>query len=291
MKVLEQYDKRIETINMGGPGGDPPGELTVYQRRGLAYEHDVVLLGFFMGNDLVSYQAHPHDSPPRWGYNQKGEFTLIGSVLSQEEVESIRQRSQPHPSAPDNFIQRLENFMVRHFQSYTFLGNIQSHFATRLQGSIVYTRLLQLLGIDYQKAYGFLNYCLEEDPENVKFGWKLLKDSLQKMKGLAAQSGADVYIVFIPHIVQTSKMIYETTVRRLGHDPDHYDTEKPNRQLKLLCASLQIDCLDLLPVFKKETAQGKVLYYPRDTHWTAAGHRLAAREIFYDLKQKGWLDR
>jgi hypothetical protein len=59
VKVLEQYDNTIETINMGGPGGDPPGELTVSKRRGLAYEHDVVLLGFFMGNDMVSYRAQP----------------------------------------------------------------------------------------------------------------------------------------------------------------------------------------------------------------------------------------
>jgi hypothetical protein len=291
MKVLEQYDKQIETINMGGPGSDPPGELTVYQRRGVAYEHDVVLLGFFMGNDVVSYHARPQDSPPRWGYNQKGEFTLIGSVRSQEDVERIRQRSQAHQSDHDSLIQHLENFVIRHFQSYTFLGNIQSHFATRLQGSIVYTRLLQLLGLDYKKAYGFLNYCLEEDPEDVKFGWKLLKDTLLKMKQFAAQADADLYIVFIPHIIQTSKTIYATTVRRLGHDPDHYDIEKPNRKLKLLCASLQIDCLDLLPVFKRETAQGKVLYYPRDAHWTAEGHRLAAREIYDDLKQKGWLDK
>jgi len=147
------------------------------------------------------------------------------------------------------------------------------------------------LGIKYKKAYGFLNYCLENDPEEVQFGWRLLQDTLKKMKALAAKAGADLYIVFIPHMVQTSKTIYETTVRRLGHDPDDYDIEKPNRKLILLCANLQIDCLDLLPVFQKETAQGNVLYYPRDTHWTAEGHRIAAREIYEDLKQKGWLDR
>jgi hypothetical protein len=37
------------------------------------------------------------------------------------------------------------------------IPNAQGVFATRLQGSIVYTRLLQLLGIKYKKARGFLN--------------------------------------------------------------------------------------------------------------------------------------
>jgi hypothetical protein len=50
-----------------------------------------------------------------------------------------------------------------------------------------------------------------------------------------------IYIVFIPHIVQTSKTIYETTVRRLGHGPDDSDIEKPNRKLTLRCSNLQID--------------------------------------------------
>ncbi len=64
MKVLEKYDANIETINIGGSGGDPPTALKAYISRGIYYEHNVVLHGFYIGNDIVAYYPKDDDSPP-----------------------------------------------------------------------------------------------------------------------------------------------------------------------------------------------------------------------------------
>jgi hypothetical protein len=40
---------------------------------------------------------------------------------------------------------------------------------------------------------------------------------------------------------------------------------------------------------REETSNGKQLYYIRDTHWNAEGHRIAAREIYKDIKNRGWI--
>jgi hypothetical protein len=40
---------------------------------------------------------------------------------------------------------------------------------------------------------------------------------------------------------------------------------------------------------REETSNGKQLYYIRDTHWNAEGHRIAAREIYKDMKKRGWI--
>lgn len=37
--------------------------------------------------------------------------------------------------------------------------------------------------------------------------------------------------------------------------------------------------IDLLPVFQEQVVEGKLLYYPYDTHWNQAGHTLAAQTI------------
>lgn len=37
--------------------------------------------------------------------------------------------------------------------------------------------------------------------------------------------------------------------------------------------------IDLLPVFQEQVGEGKLLYYPYDTHWNQAGHTLAAQTI------------
>ena len=80
MKVLEDLNPDIEAINLGGPGGDPPTSLKAYTTWGLDYEHDVVLLGFYVGNDIVAYYPNENSTPPQWGFDSNGKFALIGKM-------------------------------------------------------------------------------------------------------------------------------------------------------------------------------------------------------------------
>jgi len=291
MKVLEGYSPNIETINMGGPGGDPQGELKVYTSRGLDYKHDMVLVGFFIGNDIEAYYPDPKKSPPQWGYDSKGDFVLIGNMKSQEEVDAIRRKSEERYSSTKsrNFRSSISYWFTRHFQIFTFVGNHRKYYSGVLKGSLLYTKILKIFGIDNKRAHGFLNFCMENDPDDVKHGWKLLTGVLETMKGSVAGAGAKLYVLFIPQYVQTSQPIFERSVRKYGHDPSKYDAEKPNRELAKLCGKLGIDYLDLLPVMKEETLSGNTLYYPRDGHWNVEGHKVAAREIYKDMKKRGWI--
>lgn len=291
MKVLEEYDPNIETINMGGPGGDPQGELKVYTSRGIKYEHDVVLVGLFIGNDIEAYYPNAKKSPPQWGYDSKGNFVLIGNMKSQEEVDAIRKKSEERysPTKKRNFRSRTSYWVTRHFQIFTFIGNHRKYYSDVLKGSLLYTKILKLFGINNKRAHGFLNFCTESDPDEAKYGWKLLTGVLETMKGSVASAGAKLYVLFIPQYVQTSQSIFERSVRKYGHDPAKYDVEKPNRELAKLCRKLGIAYLDLLPVMKEETLRGNALYYHRDGHWNVEGHRIAAREIHKDMKKRGWI--
>ncbi len=291
MKVLEGYDPRIETINMGGPGGDPQGELKVYTYRGINYEHDVVLVGFFIGNDIEAYYPKAEGSPPKWGYDNKGDFVLIGKMKSTEEVDKIRRKSEERysPTKNRNLRNRISYWFTRHFQVFTFVGNFRDYYSDVLKGSLLYTKILRIFGINNKRAHGFLNFCMEKDPDDVKQGWKLLAGVLKTMKIHVTNSGAKLYVLFIPQYVQTSQPIYERSVRKYGHDPAKYDIEKPNRELAKLCTKLGIDYLDLLPVMKEETSKGNLLYYPRDGHWNVEGHRVAAREVYKDIRERGWI--
>ncbi len=291
MKVLEEHDPGIETINMGGPGGDPQGELKVYTSRGVDYEHDVVMVGFFIGNDIEAYYPEPKKTPPQWGYDSKGDFVLIGHMKSKEEVDAIRRKSEERysPTKNRNFRKRISYWFTQHFQIFTFVGNHRKYYSDVLKGSLLYTKILKIFGIDNKRAHGFLNFCMANDPDDVKQGWKLVAGALETMKSFVTTEGAKLYVVFIPQYVQTSQSIFERSVRKYGHDPSIYDMEKPNRELAKLCRKLEIDYLDLLPVMKKETSVVNGLYYPRDGHWNAEGHRIAAREIYRDMKKRRWI--
>jgi hypothetical protein len=57
------------------------------------------------------------------------------------------------------------------------------------------------------------------------------------------------------------------------------------RKVSGFCAANSIDCLDLLPAFRAANPDGVPrLYLPRDLHWTAAGHDLAAIQIAERLR-------
>ncbi len=291
MKVLEKINPNIETINMGGSGGDPPTSLKGYMTRGINYEHNVVLLGFYIGNDIVAYYPKNDDSPPQWGFDSEGKFALIGKVKSPEEVNRIRRESEERysPTKKRNFKKRISYWLVRHFQLYTFIDNSRDYCSNVLKGSVLYTRILKYFGIENKGAYGFLDYCREKDPEDVEYGWKLLTETLKTMKDYAKQMNAKLYVVFIPHDVQTSQELYERTARKYGYNTLEFDLEKPNRKLAALCDKLGIGCLDLLPLMKEETSKGNRFYFKRDGHWNANGQRFAAKEIYKDMKERGWI--
>lgn len=67
-----------------------------------------------------------------------------------------------------------------------------------------------------------------------------------------------------------------------------YDLMKPNRIMAEFAAESGIPVLDLLPRFV-EVSKSKRLYWYHDGHWNAAGHRVAAEEIYKFLLEKGLL--
>jgi hypothetical protein len=52
----------------------------------------------------------------------------------------------------------------------------------------------------------------------------------------------------------------------------------------------EIGFLDLTPALSAEAAQGRLLYFADDTHWSAEGHRAAGRAIAADVSRRGGLE-
>lgn len=54
-------DGRIEVINLGVPGTEPKDYLAILLEEGLAFRPDLVMVGFFIGNDFESAAKKPHE--------------------------------------------------------------------------------------------------------------------------------------------------------------------------------------------------------------------------------------
>ncbi len=291
MKVLEREVDGVEAINLGAPAGDPPGELKVYMKHGLRYEHDVLVIGFYMGNDLVTRVPRPEHTPPRWGFDENGEFVLIGKQVSEEEVARLRRESEERWARKWEKQQgkRFGNFIRQHLHTWTLIENARDYGGEIWKGSVLRARIDGWRGRETKsRAFPLLRLCEEEDPEDIQYAWKLLGATFAKFQEFAAEAGARVLVVVIPDLYQTWPSYYETTARRYGYDPDAYDLEKPNRRLAALCAELELECLDLLPRMR---GRGEDFYYRRDRHWNAEGHRVAGEALAERLRELGWLER
>jgi hypothetical protein len=98
---------------------------------------------------------------------------------------------------------------------------------------------------------------------------------IRSMAASAKSVGTKLSIVLIPDEVQVDPMLFEVVRKRNGLELDDFDLDGPQRRILALCRDLEIQCLDLLPAFKKQ-ARGLKLYQLQDTHWNLAGNQLAA---------------
>jgi hypothetical protein len=70
-----------------------------------------------------------------------------------------------------------------------------------------------------------------------------------------------------------------------------WDLEWPRQRVEAWCREQHVDCIAMAPDFEAAAAQGgEPLHFAQDGHWTAAGHRLAARTLTEFLLAKPLLE-
>jgi len=100
-------------------------------------------------------------------------------------------------------------------------------------------------------------------------GWALSEDLLGLMRDYCEQRGLRLMIVSIPMAAQLD------------------DEEADVTPILDLGRRINVPAIDLLPSFKREAhGADDPLYFPKDQHWTAGGHDLAARIVAAELRGK-----
>jgi hypothetical protein len=109
--------------------------------------------------------------------------------------------------------------------------------------------------------------------------WQAIRQILQDFGRLAAEQGAVPVVLFIPKKIEVYGAFHSP---RSGHNflqrvSEHRRFEQNSHDAFLaLAKQAGIRAVDLLPVFRTFAEDGKVLYYPFDTHWNPLGRRTAA---------------
>jgi hypothetical protein len=103
---------------------------------------------------------------------------------------------------------------------------------------------------------------------------------LSKAKILAESDGGSLIVVYVAMKEAMDMQIFGTEMRRAGLNPESgiLDWDRPSNKLGEICSGLEIQYVDLTPVFRRQP-EPHALFLKKNAHWSAAGHRLAAETV------------
>jgi hypothetical protein len=227
--------------NLGNSGYGPQQELGVLKRFGLALQPEAVVWAFFEGNDFSNAEQ----------YNQ-----------------NIKMVSGENPFWQD-------------FWFRSFSRNLLALYFRSMKDCQPSTRIQQYKGQfrDRTNTATPVFFAPTEVVTPSDDEVKTVSEYILEAYRLCREQDIRFVVVFVPEKY------------RVYHDLGNFEfgTEElrswkindlPSRLKQILTAfAPDIDYIDLTPALKAESRKGIATYLPDDTHWSPAGHRVAAEVI------------
>jgi len=246
-------DPRIEVINAGFAAAYYPDTYYLYLKHiGVELAPDLVLVGFFLGNDV----DHVSFGENRWpAVDEAGLPLAVSGAMT----------------ASDDGFATLRLNGRRH--RYPVLRN--SHL---FQLAALAYRLRRLGAPQHNEWMYRAEYAprTEEAVRNVE---KLLLATAE----VAREADVPLLIVMFPAREQLRPEAYDIGT---GTNRNGLDLEKPQRIFARFFKENDIDHLDLLPAFRARYS-ADTLYFPHDGHWTPRGNEVASEIIADYLVAEG----
>lgn len=261
--------QRIEVINSGYPGTHTAEQLAMLKKFGLQYDPDLVILGFFVGNDF--YDANPNRkriviNGTHFDVDRRNQMDLFGiPVLARSRlIEFIRQKGRVVTELT-NARQQSEAKAAENPPSFS--ENIYLELEYRRMS--MFNRSLHTQGIFKERIVFILS-------------------SIFEMRQLLDEKNIPLLIAIYPDEFQVNDKLRQTIFQRYNLDPADYDMELVQDLLKRYLDQQHIAYLDLLKPFQTR-GKSQSLYLLRNTHWNEAGNRLAADALFDHLTRDRWV--
>jgi hypothetical protein len=123
--------------------------------------------------------------------------------------------------------------------------------------------------------------------------WAILRELLSEFKAIAAENDIVPIVVFLP----TKAHVYaEYTIPESEPNwmqiRDEQIASKDNTEtaLRTLCREVGLQFISVVPAFEQAAGEGKLLFYPFDTHWNSEGRQIAAAVVAEALGAKNQKD-
>ncbi|MGH7908378.1 MAG: hypothetical protein ACRENW_00840 [Thermodesulfobacteriota bacterium] len=272
-----ESDKRFEVINLGIAGFGTGQEYLTLKYYGLNYQPDLVILAFFLFNDIRNNSLTLDSKYSGRGINDR---SIPYFVLNNGEIEEL--------SFKIGKGKIIKTFLARLFPNIYYLigDSVRAPWLVNL----LWTMGLRDSVNRFRKKDISLSYYLygEKYTPEWENAWAVTKALILEIAKELETNKIRFLVVVIPSEFEFRPDIWDKTLNEnLWMRSLEFDLKKPERILSSFLKANGIDYLLLRPGFEKYTKEtGKDLHfhYIYDNHWNANGNVVAGQLIYSKLK-------
>jgi lysophospholipase L1-like esterase len=247
--LSSESDGEVEVINTGVGGWSAHQYAQYYEYYGRAFDPDLVIVGFFVGNDTYVDRFSGEDMP------------------------TATRGRRIRPAAAKKKMTQVKVFLYE----YSNIARLAMNIGVATNEDFSRERCDQ-----FTNAYlSIQNDRMPNHRLRTPATDELAKSNIAELMRIKAMTDADgdrLLVVIIPDENQLNPALQQRLIR--PEDMQQYDFALPQSMLVSLLEEQGVDALDLQPAFANDPR----CLYMNDTHWTPDGHRLAAEKIAEALK-------
>ncbi len=253
--MSESGGQRVEVINAAVPAYSTIQEMRYLERDGIRLAPDVVLLGFYVGNDF-------QDSQELFDSLQRPTIDVVdGQLRANAFFPSARYDRQERSFRTATL--ELRAFFASHSALYVFLRER-------------FSETLWRLGLRNNPPPP--DFCAKVMSPSMEQGWEVTRSVLVRMAEFCSARQIRLVVVTLPTQYQVHEDLWTHHVTTFGLNAADYDLDKPQLLVKEFCAREGIEQVDVLPAMR-EAARTERLFYPIASYMTPAGHALVGRVV------------
>jgi len=241
----------IEVFALGVPGVGPRFELRLWELERDLLLPDLVVLGFFVGNDFTDDQTAVRSDTRLTALLQASYSARLARNLYRLWSHRAGTASGDAPTSPA----RRGGFEVPTDDPERLTFSREEHLAIEAER---------------------LEICLRDNASRLRALASDVANVLARLDAEVRRTGAEFVVMLIPDEYQVNETLRREVAATLQIPRQALDLDAPQRVLGGLLAAAGVRHLDLLAAFR-EAGRNQTLYYPRNTHWNDAGNALAAR--------------
>lgn len=263
-RLGKRMDQPVEILRMGVPGTGPAFQLRMWEVEAAGLEPDVVILGFFVGNDFVDHRG---DCGELCGGDRgfaAGPASISALYRAGRNLIRIRQArgdwDETATGAPDAVPAPAGEPVPGYRESF----NPDRPSFRREEFIAIEARRMAL--------------CLRSEEDAFEELLALAADEVLQLVAEVEGSGARCVVMLIPDQYQVDDGLVDEVLRATGNHREDYDLDRPQRRFAGVLEGEGAEVLDLLRVFRSKADRG-ALYRPFDTHWNRRGNSVAAAAL------------